>query len=283
MPTLAVATCSELPGLDEEGRLLLAEFDRLGVQAVPVVWDDPGVCWKRFSRVVIRATWDYYLRPGQFLEWSRSVGDRLVNRLPLVEWNIDKATYLRDLAADGVAVIPAVYVAPGGDTSDLPSGRVVVKPTIAAGSWESATHLDRVAAASHISRLHELGRVAMIQPYLPEVETVGEIDVVFIAGRYSHSVRKYLTQETVLGLWRQERIESYTPDSGALAAAHVAHEAIAARHGIPAYARIDLLQAGDGSWLVLEAELMEPALWLEYGPGSARLLAAALCSDVARM
>jgi hypothetical protein len=52
---------------------------------------------------------------------------------------------------------------------------------------------------------------------------------------------------------------------------------VAARFGVPAYARVDLVRAEDGGYLVLELELIEPSLFLpQGGPDAATRLAAAL-------
>jgi len=63
----------------------------------------------------LRSTWDYHERPAAFDVWLRrvaSTGIPLWNPLPLVSWNMRK-TYLRDLEAAGLAVVPTVWALPG--------------------------------------------------------------------------------------------------------------------------------------------------------------------------
>ena len=45
-------------------------------------------------------------------------GSRILNPLPLVEWNIDKF-YLRDLHDKGIATLPTKYIPRGGITVGL--------------------------------------------------------------------------------------------------------------------------------------------------------------------
>ena len=63
---------------------------------------------------------------------------------------------------------------------------------------------------------------------------------------------------------------------GVVALGQRAHAAIEQRFGRPLYARVDVLRDGDGIPAVLELELIEPSLFLDYVPGSAQALARAI-------
>ena len=63
---LALATCRAHPQLDPDNRLLHEALTRLGVEAMPAVWDDPTVAWERFEGVVVRSVWDYQHHRPQF-------------------------------------------------------------------------------------------------------------------------------------------------------------------------------------------------------------------------
>jgi len=61
----------------------------------------------------------------------------------------------------------------------------------------------------------------------------------------------------------------------------VAERALAAVHGeAPLYARVDLVDAPDGSPVVLELELIEPSLFLAFDDGAADRAAAAIAARV---
>ena len=87
---LALATCSEVAGLDPEGKLLLAACREAGIETEVAVWNDPAIDWDRFRLVLIRSTWDYQLYAREFEQWTDAIGDRLRNRPEIVRWNITR-------------------------------------------------------------------------------------------------------------------------------------------------------------------------------------------------
>ena len=136
---LAIATCAALPQLDDDGPALLAALAARGVVAEPAVWTDAAVEWGRFDAVVIRSTWDYAPRRDAFVAWAERVEaeTRLVNPASVVRWNTDKR-YLAQLAAAGAPTVPLTVVE-SLDALRLPSdGEFVIKPTISAGSLDTA-------------------------------------------------------------------------------------------------------------------------------------------------
>jgi hypothetical protein len=114
---VAFATCSALPcgtGDDHEAAKLLGATYRS--------WDDPAVDWEAYDRVVIRSTWDYTRRIGEFLAWCGRVGSRrlrnqhdLSNQHDLIVFSADKR-YLDRFAA---AAVPTIYLALGDPTPAL--------------------------------------------------------------------------------------------------------------------------------------------------------------------
>src|SRR3954468_19091544 len=137
MPTLALATCAEVPELDEDGPALVAALRDHGVDPVAAVWGDPAVDWSRFDLVVLRSTWDYAERRDAFLAWIERL-PRVLNVPEVVRWNTDKA-YLGEPTSAVVAVVPTAFVEPGG-ALDPPADRFVVKPRISAGGRNAASY-----------------------------------------------------------------------------------------------------------------------------------------------
>lgn len=287
MPRIAIATAAELPHLDEDGPLLLDALARTGVEAVPAVWDDAGVDWSAFDCVAIRSTWDYAPRRDEFVAWARRVESetRLLNPAAVIEWNTDKR-YLGELADAGIPTVPTAFVAPGEPADLPPEGEFVVKPTVSAGSRDTARYdpSEGDRARQHVAALHEAGRTAMVQPYLGAVDVTGETAVLFIGGRYSHSIRKgplLLPGEGfVEGLFAPEDISPREPSAAERA---LAERVVAATPGgAPQllYARVDLLPGPDGAPVLIEFEVTEPSLFLEHGEGAAERLAEAMAATV---
>lgn len=282
---VAIATCAELPNLDREGQLLQAALRRWGVEAVPAIWNEDHR-WDDFDGVVLRTAWDYFYAIDQFLNWVRQLGDRLFNPPELVEWNADKR-YLFELEGDGIPIVSTDYVPPGRGF-ELPGGQFVVKPAISAGVNDTATYDDarHEPALRHIRSLHDAGRTVLIQPYYHRIDVEAETAVIFIDGQVSHCMRKSpllsLDQPIEEGPWRHEDMSLHHPEADMVELAQATYDVVVRRFGRPLYARVDGIRSDSGEPVVLELELIEPSLFLDYAPGSADRLATALTRALLR-
>jgi hypothetical protein len=283
-PCVAIAVCAEHP-VDDEGHALLGALRDLGVDAQPVIWsEEPAGGWNRYELVVVRATWDYTFALPRFLRWTRAVGSgRLLNPPAVIAWNADKR-YLADLAAAGINTIATEHLPPGAPF-EPPPGRFVVKPAVAGGArgaqvFDGARHAQ---AAAHVAKLHAAGEDVLVQPYLDAVDgDEGEIALVHIEGALSHAMRKGpLLALDVAAVERGFRLEQMSvvaePAADVVALGRRVLDLVEQRFGAPQlYARVDVLRDAAGAPAVLELELIEPSLFLEYAPGSAYALARAI-------
>lgn len=274
-------TCAELPELDPDDRLAIEPLAARGITVEPAVWSDPGVAWAGFALAVIRSTWDYARHRDSFVAWAREV-PCLANPADLVAWNTDKV-YLRELAAAGVPVVPTTWVAPD-DRWTPPDGVYVIKPAVSAGSLDTGRYGpgDAALARAHVERLQAAGRLVMVQPYLPAVDSDGETALVYLDGGFSHAIRKgpMLTGPDVgvTGLYREEEI---APRAASPAELSVGRAALAALPSVPLYARVDLIPGPDGAPRLVELELTEPSLFLGTAPDAPARLATAIATRVA--
>src|SRR5207248_10238751 len=126
------------------------------------VWDDPGVDWHGIKVSVVRSTWDYHHRLDEFLAWAERVATltRLWNPVEVLRWNTHKS-YLRDLAARGVPVVPTILLE-AGSTVDLATllaragwQEAVIKPAVSASAHETIrASLEGLAEGqAHVNRL----------------------------------------------------------------------------------------------------------------------------------
>lgn len=285
-PRIALVTSREMaaPDVDEELLLPLLPGSEL------VAWEDDSVDWSAYDAAIIRSTWNYTDHLGNFLEWAARVdaATHLVNPLSVIRWNTDKR-YLARLADAGFAVVPTVYVEPGDEAPDAAlAGRIVVKPTVGAGSKGAALFADDAdAARSHVATLHREGKTAMIQPYLDQVDAHGETALVYVGGAFSHAARKgpILSRdiEWSTGLYADEEVVAATATAAELSLADAivaALPALVAGGGDIAYARVDLLPTASGP-VVLELELTEPSLFLGVDSAAPARAAAAFAKHVA--
>jgi glutathione synthase/RimK-type ligase-like ATP-grasp enzyme len=285
--TVALSTCAELPAGDEDGDALVEALAKRGVAARWQVWNDPAASWAH-GLAVVRCTWDYTRDRDGFLAWTRAV-PRLANPAEVIAWNCDK-TYLRDLAAAGLPVVPTTFVAPG-ELAALPvAGEFVVKPSVGAGSIGVRRFGANSAAQAqaHAATLHDAGRIVLVQPYVTDVETAGETALIYLDGRFSHAIRKgamlpaqqprpleHVAEDTLYVL---ERIEAREASAAQLALGGQVMAHLRERFAADLlYARVDLLPTPDGPVLI-EVELTEPSLFLSYSAGATDRLADAIAA-----
>ena len=272
MLQVALATAAQLPDLDEDGAALLEALDAEGVQAAPVVWAS-GADWAAYDLVVVRSTWDYDRRREQFLAWAASV-PRLANPADVLAWNTDK-TYLQALASAGVPVVETTWLVPG-DVFTPPAGPYVVKPTVSAGARDTAAYDGGADATAHVQRLLAAGRPVMVQPYLSQVDVLGETSVLCFEGEVSHAASKSALLQVGAGV--RNDIDSralVTPAEPTRAQVDLAKAALAVVGQPLLYARVDLVPGPEGP-LLLELELTEPSLFLRHAEGATARFAAAV-------
>ena len=283
---IALVTYRQLPDLHPDDHPLRDALRALDAAVHAVCWDEAGVNWARFDAVVLRSCWDYYLRFGEFRRWLDGLeraGTRLWNPAAVIRWNADKI-YLTDLAGDGVLLPGTEWLAPG-ERRDLGAvleargwDRAVVKPRVSASGHETWL-TDRGRAATDQPRLARLvaGGGALVQEFVPEVTTAGELSLVYLAGEFSHAVRK----RAAAGDFRvQERFGGWSePVTAGTEALEAGYRALARVPGPWLYARVDGVErARDGRFVVMELEVFEPTLFLAGSPEAARRLAREIVS-----
>jgi glutathione synthase/RimK-type ligase-like ATP-grasp enzyme len=273
-----VATCAEMPDLDDEARLLVDALKSVGMVARPAVWNDRAVEWADFDLVVIRLTWDYIFRRDEFVSWAKSL--RLVaNPADILDWNTDKR-YLTDLMRAGVPVIPTSFIGPG-DPIELPEGELVVKPTVSAGSIDTSLYgPDETASArEHVHALQLEGRTAMVQPYRATIDQEAETGLVYLGRDFSHAIRKapMLRKQprSIPGHIREHVITARTATEDQIEVAEAALDAVPGGRERLLYARVDLVRGPSGPEL-MELEVTEPDLYLGLADGAADRLATAI-------
>lgn len=272
-PRVAVATSAFGLAKDTEISPVVDDLRQRGIDAVAVPWDDGDFAWSSCAAVVIRSTWRYEEHVERFVDWVDAVGavTRLDNPADVVRWNVHK-TYLGELAAAGVPVVPTHFVAPGAEPVFPDAGQFVVKPTVSAGARNTAryTQAHRDDAARHVAELHARGLTVIVQPYVDRISE-GERALVFFGGEFSHAMRKQpvLTNIGVVDNARTAHpgLVPHHPGDAELA---LAAAALAKAPGDRPllYARVDIALADDGSPMVMELELVEPNLFLTGNPGA---------------
>lgn len=282
MTRIAWATGADYAAIDADLPLLTDAAGRRGLSAEAAVWDDPSVDWAAYDLVVVRSCWDYVPRRAEFLQWARGV-PRLANPAAVIEWNTDKR-YLRELEERGIAIVETRWSVRAGD--DLPptepgAEEWVVKPTISAGSADTARWSDPERVYEHSERLLDQGRQTMVQPYLASVDTDGETGLLFYGGRFAHAFRKGAilvpgTDPRDLPEV-EEDISARDPSAESIAFGDAVVAAATDLLGQqPLYARVDVATDPAGGVRLMELELAEPSFFVDHSDGGADAFADAL-------
>lgn len=284
MPRVALATCAALPNLDAEDAPLLPALAEAGIEGIPLVWNDPDAAWGDYDLVVVRTTWDYPNKIDAFLAWADRVAAvrPLWNPAPMLRWNTDKQ-YLRGLSERGVPIVPTRWF-PRGSTADLGAilaeegwEEAVAKPVVSAGARRTRiVNAETLAAGASFLTEQLTQRAMMLQPYVAEVSTVGELSLLYFNDTFSHAVRKI----PGVGDFRVQtehggRVLSVAPTEAELAAGRRVLDAMDSE---TLYARVDLLPTADGEQRLLELEVAEPSMFLTWDAAAPRRFAEAIAS-----
>lgn len=287
---IAIVTSDKARELDEDMAPLCGAMLHLGVPHQVVAWDDPGVDWSSFSAAIIRSTWDYHTRIEEFLAWVDRVAalTRLYNSHEMIHWNTDKR-YLADLESVGVPIVPTLFVDSVKALDELSTrgvvwSDIVVKPTVSAGSNDTARHAVFSDVLNHAGALVARGKIAMLQPYQRAIDEHGETAMVYMAGEFSHAFYKGPiladnANDARNSLFVEETIRSHSATLAQRAIGNRLMSYIIDRFGeAPLYARVDVVP-GDNGPLLLELEITEPSLYFSTADGSVERFAK-ICADL---
>jgi glutathione synthase/RimK-type ligase-like ATP-grasp enzyme len=106
----------------------------------------------------------------------------------------------------------------------------------------------------------------IVQPLIEEIARTGEFSLMLFDGEFSHAVVK----RPKSGDFRvQPHHGGVTmPCKAPLGAERLAKQALAAAPAKATYARVDIVPDDEGTLRIMELELIEPALFLDYAPDS---------------
>jgi glutathione synthase/RimK-type ligase-like ATP-grasp enzyme len=275
---IVLATSSDQPAITASDRLYAEALERRGCSVVGAPWDGPRAAFDGAAAVVVRSTWGYYRASDAFRDWTEAMAaaSRLFNPIGLVRWNLRK-DYIGKLAVASVRVPQTHFVACEVDAIDKVFGetgwsRAVVKLSIGASGY-SVELVGREGVAGAVSRLAAEARAGgvLVQEFLPGIAE-GELSLIYFDGLFSHAVRKRPPQgefrvNSRFGATRSAEMPAHAVTEQGAAVLRTLPE-------LPLYARVDGV-VRDGALIVIEVEVLEPGLFMEFDPGSAERFAAA--------
>jgi hypothetical protein len=282
-PLVRLVTSADFPDLAIDDRELLAELRSRGVAVEVAVWDDPSVDWASSPLCVLRSVYDYHLRREEFLAWVDRVSSQtsLRNDPSTIRWNSHKS-YLKDLKDAGLPVIPTVWI-PAGTAVDLQTlckerqwEDGIVKPAVSASAhrtlrFSPADPYDAQVLAEELLRDGDV----LVQPYLEEIERRGETSIIWLGGVRTHAALRPSGLHSTIEEAR--RGSSLQPTADEVALATRVYDTV---RPAPLYARVDIVDSTAWGLLLLELELIEPALYLRHSPEPVTVFADAIVNLV---
>ena len=275
---ITLATCEEWPrAISDEP--LRCELEQRGHNLKSVPWTRDPELFEDSDLIVIRSCWDYHKQPYQFRSWLEHIARDnalIVNPVDIMLWNLNKR-YLLDLAGLGVNIVPSVILNPNDEDlvrrelDKLGWKRAVRKPLYG----QSGRHVELLAPGNSAWPKVELDGEALIQEFQADITDLGETLLVFFDGDYSHAIKRNLKK----GEWRANSkygstLSIVSPSQKIIDQAKSVLQTVSVHYGweIPVYARVDGLVRGD-EFVLMELELIEPALGFDRMPSAASLFA----------
>ncbi len=256
--------------LEEEMGKITPVFANYDMVTNLVRWRDAAAQAPNYDAMLPLFVWDYFEgnQEAFISEMAKaSKHTKLFNSFDVIRWNSDKS-YLDELDRSGAPVIQTLYLERVTQTGverafdTLDTDTLVIKPQIGGGAWRQVLY-KKGEPFPNKAELPPEG--AMVQAFLPSVQSEGEYSFLYFGGHFSHA----LVKRPKTGDYRIQSIyggteETYEPSKTERADARLILDAL---DFTPLYARVDLLRGNDGGLRLIELELLEPYLYLAHSDG----------------
>ncbi|MEM6633326.1 MAG: hypothetical protein AAF694_26880 [Bacteroidota bacterium] len=241
--------------------------------------------WHEYDKVIVRSTWDYQESPAIFLQILKTIeqtGTTLYNSSSLIQWNLQK-WYLRELAQKAIPIVPTLWIDNWQERNffdELHTHTLVFKPLVSASAHDTFLVHQRDFPQTFSQLEHAFKeREFLVQPFRQAIQSEGEYSLFFFGERYSHCILKrpkkqdFRVQEEhggkIVAIPSTKELLSLSKE-----VLHVLPE-------IPLYARLDYVRNPEGSFEVMEVELIEPSMYLRFDELAPKKFAEAIadCPD----
>lgn len=275
------------PNLIADDRLAFAPLQQHGINVEPVVWDQRDVkSLAHLDALIFRSCWNYHRKPDSFIAWLNAVkaaGLRCFNSIDQNLENLNKK-YLLELAQKGVK-IPQTLLLEKNEVQSrdealamagkIQTAEIVIKPALSLNGENTYLlnrHTDTDTVVRIIRELNQAGAV-LLQEYIHEIKTHGEVSLIFFNKKFSHALKKTPKDgEFRIHAEHGGTHVPYSPDAQLLAQAEytvntVSHDLL--------FCRVDVVPRASGAVLI-ELEILDPMLFLGMEAGAPARFAAAI-------
>ena len=262
---LNISTCLTYPNPPQSLLSLAKTLSQRGIENAFSPWQNTP----QMGKILPLAAWDYARFHQDFMAWINQNATRFINSAELMRWNSHKR-YLIDLQNLGINVIPTQICPTSASeiSAILPAvlaqqkREIVLKPAVG----QSGNLVCKLTQFDDLPDLTAYGKEVIVQPFIPEVASVGETSLVFFNGQFSHAICRLPAKNE----WRanSQYGVQILPCKVSDNIIQQAQNALQTLPEMPVYARVDGTIIND-NFLLNELELIEPALYLDYADGAA--------------
>jgi glutathione synthase/RimK-type ligase-like ATP-grasp enzyme len=252
----------------DEDALLSSILTEMNITHQIHPWSAPEVDWSAFTHVLIKSTWDYFDFYPEFLVWLDTLerlGVQVLNEVPTLRWNSSK-TYLMEIESQGFPCIAGKILPKGSKPvldqlhAELNADKLVVKPLVSGGAKNTL----KVVRGNELGLEEKIQNLLqeedfLVQPFILEIEQIGEYSLIFFNEEFSHAVLKTpAAADFRVQHYYGGTIQTIIPSEPLLASAQALVDRFAKN---TLYARVDGVEI-DGVFHLMELELIEPYLFL---------------------
>lgn len=280
---IGFVTSEEDPNLVKDDRLAIPFLKKHGYSVSPLVWDHISDV-SQFDALIFRSCWNYHRKFTAFQIWLqelRQLKIPIFNSLNTIAWNLNKKHIIEFENTFAVPKTKLVERHASFSPQNLEEifdlwkvDQLVIKPAVSLNGHD--TYLLNKSESVKIEKLIldlTQDRDLLIQEFIPEIRTKGEVSLVFFNKKFNHAVRKVPAKNefrvhSEYGGTRTSTITS--PEATAYATALLKQ--------IPdnlLFARVDIVEAKKGP-ILIELELTDPTLYLATSDGAAKQFASAI-------
>lgn len=287
MKKIAFITSEDDPNLSKDDQFAIEPLHKLGYQVSPLIWDNPLENAGVFDALIFRSCWNYHRKYSQFVHWVerlKRLDIPILNPVDISLWNLDKK-YLIELEKKNI-LIPQTYLIHRTTQVDddtiksiqekISTSHLVIKPTVSLNGHD--TYLlpsqDDQAIIKTLKSLpveHDI----LIQEFIPEIKSSGEISLIYFNNEFSHAIRKTPAPQEfrIHSEYGGSRV-AFQPDSVLVQQGKKILETVGQTL---LFARVDIIETQNGAVLI-ELEIIDPMLFLGYSSQAPQRFAEAIAN-----